>query len=149
MRLSPQTVLMLREYQEDVFDKCFGARRNHRCRSLWLTQEAKSSLCVALSQERTWRSFKDILATKIQYITRKSCTKNASDLPFPNLASMLLSILIANGNRGIPNAVWINIDTNPAIRKYEDSLTVTVTFNKKCSLSLSSSLRSVQPKFCM
>ena len=51
MRLPPLTVLTLREYLEDVFDKCIGRRRNHWCRSLWLPQEAKSSLCGIKSRK--------------------------------------------------------------------------------------------------
>ena len=48
--------------------------------------------------------------TALRYITRKSCAKNTSIVPFPNLASMLLSVQIAKSNRGIPSVAWINYD---------------------------------------
>jgi len=48
--------------------------------------------------------------TALRYITRKSCIKNTSIVPFPNLASMLLSVQTVKSNRGIPSVAWINDD---------------------------------------
>ena len=53
--------------------------------------------------------------TALRYITRKSCTKNASIVPFPNLASMLLSVQIAKIY--IPSVALINDENSPAFRK--------------------------------
>ena len=48
--------------------------------------------------------------TALRYIIRKSCIKNTSIVPFPNLASMLLSVQTAKCYRGIPSIAWINDD---------------------------------------
>ena len=72
---------------------------------------SRSEVFVASSIPFLRCQFNSFLATKIQYITRKSCTNNTLIVPFPNLAAMLLSVLIAKSNRGITNIAWMNIDT--------------------------------------
>ena len=55
--------------------------------------------------------------TALRYITRKSCIKNTSIVPFPNLASMLLSVQAAKSNRGISSIAWINDDKKSSFSK--------------------------------
>ena len=86
-----------------VFDKCICVRTNHWCRSLWLAQGAKFFVLRGIESRK-----------ELAQIQGHSCYKDTihqSDVPFPSLTSMLLSVLIAKSNRGIPNVTWMNIDT--------------------------------------